>query len=339
MKYYQVFSIQVGLVLASVVYALFGSKMIALYVLGIFAALPTTDRKYLPDMGKIVSVYPELIVLYALDFARSGFKNGPVLHLLRATSGRLGPVQYIPNGDTELPPRCILLMHHRRHHHPGLTVQEFHDFAHVLKPDDKYAVITARDWGTKKDTVSLWLKTVEAKIYGSIDVRGCQGTNSCHYRLVEPFLKGIDKLVVFPDKFGSQYLGDRRMFYRDGAFAASMALGIPLVDTLSMYPSFSEDRHTFRITRTLLPPKHDRVVRDLESFNAFRKEFAADIESFRQYAQDLFFQDVNSEEAKILSCDAAVTEFGDIETQMCSRCTYTNAKDRVVCTMSTPTNK
>jgi len=176
------------------------------------------------------------------------------------------------------------------------------------------------------------LKTVEAKIYGSIDVRGCQGTDSCHYKLVEPFWNGVDKLVVFPDKFGSQYLGDRRMFYRDGAFAAAMALGIPLVDTLSMYPSFSEPRHSFRVTRTLLPPKHDRVVRDKESFNQFRKDYAADIEKFRAFAEDLFFQDVEEEESKILSCDAAVTS----ENETCSRCTYRNGPEGVFCVPAGP---
>jgi hypothetical protein len=324
MNYYQSFSIQVGLVVATLAYALTGSKVLALYAIGIFMAFPRTERKYLPDMGNITTVYPEYIALYALDFLRSGFSNVPVLHLLRATSGRLGPVR---NELREIPRRCILLMHHRRHHHPGLTVQEFHDFAQVLQPDDSYAVITARDWGTKNDWISRMLKTVEAKIYGSIDVRGCQGTDSCHYKLVEPFLSGIDKLVVFPDKFGSQYLGDRRMFYRDGAFAASMALGIPLVDTISMYPSFSEPMHTFRVTRTLLPPKHDCVVRDLESFNRFRKDHAEDIERYRAFAQDLFFQDVEAEEAKILSCDAAVVETHET----CSRCTYTNSAQGVVC--------
>lgn len=292
----------------------------------IFVALSKeVPRVYFPDMGGLFAKYPKYTLLYAISFGLSGFSNEPVKELLRVTSGRLAPAV---KSTFELPERCILLMHHRRHHHPGLAVQEFHDFAEALG-DTPYKVITARDWGTKTDSVSRLLKVVEAKIYGSIDVRGCQGTVDCGFKLVEPFLKtkGRFVLVVFPDKFGSQYLGDRRMFYREGAFAAAMALQIPVVDTISMYPSFAHQYHTFEMRRIAEPPKADPVT-DAHSFREFKEKHKQDISDFTHGMQTLFFQDVEEFESKILSCDANAY----LSETECKRCVYKNTETGAICT-------
>lgn len=318
-----------ALVAAGVTASLYGrlrwlSVWVGFFVFSVLAR--DSGHQFWPDVGHLLRKYPKYSLLYGISFVTSGFSNQPIRELLVATTGRLSPD--VRSSTFALPDRCILLMHHRRHHHPGLAVQEFHDFAGALD-GRPFKVITGRDTGRKTDLVSRLLQFLEGKLYGSIDVRGCQGSQDCGFKLLEPFLSHTGKftLVVFPDKFGSQFAGDTRMFYREGAFAASMALGVPVVDTLSMYPTFAHDYHTFLMTRIAEPPSWTGTVTTPEAFRHFKDKHAASITAYTRRMESLFLEDVKREEANIMSCDAAIQT---TQTE-CKRCTYKNTDTRTVC--------
>ena len=305
---------------------------------GYFQASLAPRWTYTPDLGQISTSYPELSVLLLLGVFVSNGNTLPVKDFMQRTSGRLAPELRYTFFD--LPERCILLMHHRRHHHPGLTVQEFHDLFYILPPDRPYKIIVARGWGGKTDLVSRGLKLFEERLYNAIDVRQCSkidgnGDPLCMYKVYESFkTPGPMIVVVFPDKFGAQYFGDRQMFYRNGAFAAAIAAGVPLVDTVSMYPTFAHQYHTARTTR-IVHPNHTwpapNVSLDPESYVDYTKVHAKQIEDLRGHMQEQFFKDIALEESKIGSCDASVRETSEGSLSMCSRCVYRNGTDGVVC--------
>jgi hypothetical protein len=291
-------------------------------------------RKYMPDLGNVIDVYPELLVLLAVGLFTDNKGNMPVKSILTLISGRVAPE--VITKTIPIPNRCILLMHHRRHHHPGLTVQEFSDMIAFLPKNVPFKVVSGRGWGGKKDLVSRVLSVVEQRLYNAVDVQGCRAQADCHFRIYKEFLDtaGPMIVIVFPDKFGSQFYGDTRMFYRDGAFAAALAAKVPLVDTLSMYPTFAHQVHTAKVTRVVQPQSwwSDSMPQTLKEFNEFRTSHKKVIEHVRIKMQTLFLQDVAEEEAKIGSCDASVRVFQSNNGPQCFRCQYANGPHGVVCT-------
>lgn len=322
-----------GVVGSSIGGSLFGGLLT-----GYFQASLAPKWAYTPELSHLSKAYPELSVLLLLGVFFANAHTKPVKDFMQRTSGRLAPELRYTFFD--LPERCILLMHHRRHHHPGLTVQEFHDLFYILPPESPYKIITGRGWGGKSDLVSKGLKIFEERLYNAIDVRQCSKVDgnadpACLYKVYESFKRpGPMIVVVFPDKFGSQYYGDRSMFYRTGAFAAAIAAGVPLVDTISMYPTFAHQYHTARTTR-IVHPNHTwpapNVSLDPDSYVEYTKLYAKQIEDLRGHMQEQFFNDVAFEESKIGSCDADASEISDASGPLCTRCVYRNGPDSVVC--------
>jgi hypothetical protein len=221
-------------------------------------------------------------------------------------------------------------MHHRRHHHPGLSVSEFHDIAHLLEPDVPFHFVTGRLWGAKKDLFHRAQAFLEKKAYNALDVAECSGTdkNECFYRLLEPLQKNDSfVLIIFPDKFGAQFHGDTRMFYRTGAFATAMAAGVPIIDTVSMYPQFNQE-HIFEVADPIMPDKwwpeplqvQESRAQNIQQFAKFREQYKDHIEYLTKEMQKLFFQRVQLLEQRVATCDIRV----QTDASTCSRCTYKN---------------
>lgn len=304
------------------------------FLSGYLASAGSTPRKYVPDLGNLVQAYPELCFLFLLGLVIRNDNKAPIRELLIATNGRLTKdVRYT---FFDIPQRCILLMHHRRHHHPGLTVQEFHDMAHILPRGIPFRIVSGRGWGGKKDVVSRTLQSIEERMYNAVDVRGCSkvdgtGDPSCQFKVYEPFkTQGPMIVIIFPDKFGAQRFGDRSMYYRTGAFSAALAAGVPLVDTLSMYPTFAHQYHSAKTTRIVYPnhtwPEANLTL-DVHTFADYAQKHTLAIQQLRDTMQTMFFQDIETEEAKIASCDAQVVS----RDNLCSRCTYVNTSNGAMC--------
>lgn len=285
---------------------------------------------YMPNFSDIFRKHLGTSLIFFLSklFNRS---HNSLWVFLRLTHFHLGPYLTIENKYT-LPRKCILLMHHRRHHHPGLSVSEFHDIAHAIDPDVPFHFVTGRLWGSKKDIFHRMQAAIEKKMYNALDVAECSGlpeqTDECFYRLLEPFQKNDAMvLIIFPDKFGAQFHGDRRMFYRSGAFAAAMASGIPIVDTVSMYPQFNQE-HIFQMADPVYPdkwwPEPLQVLEtrqaNIEQFRQFRQQHKAAIQYLTDEMQKLFHERVKQLEARIATCDASVIPIDNT----CSRCIYKN---------------
>jgi hypothetical protein len=209
---------------------------------------------------------------------------------------------------------------------------------YMLPKGIPFKIVTGRH--AKHDLVSKALRKFEERLYNAVDVRSCSKIDGnadprCAYKVYEPFkTSGPMIVVVFPDKFGAQFYGDRRMFYRSGAFAAAIAAGVPIVDTLSMYPTFAHQYHTAKTTR-IVHPNHTwpqaRLDLDAETYVEYTQTFAKEIEDLRSTMEGLFYQDITFEEAKIGSCDANVKSLSSDAGLQCSRCTYKNTVHGAVC--------
>ena len=279
-------------------------------------------HNYVPDMGQLPTRHWSLVIFFCYQFVSELFKQATSTKNVRAfftlTNFKVGSELEIPNETItkNIPKRCIILMHHRRHHHPGLTVSEFNDIVHVLS-DDKFHIVAGRGWGRSKSVVSKVLGYLETKIYNAIDVAGCARTDSesCYQKLVDPFkTEDSMRLVIFPDKYGAQYFGDRAMFYRSGAFAAAMAAGVPIVDTLSMYPTYGTERHIFKVTSIIEPASWwPKPLEETETFLEYRKKYHKEIEYLRESMQRMFIQEIDELETQIGTCNASTHETGETE--------------------------
>jgi len=293
---------------------------------------------YMPQFGSIGKTHTSVVLTYIFSWLLGDKSKQAVLSLLRLTHFHLAPkVQFF--NLQKIPDRCIILMHHRRHHHPGLSVTEFSDFATVLSPNVPFVVVTGRHWGTSKTLTNRFLKYLEESIYNAYDVAECSGKNQdeCYYRLLEIFEKrqGPLHVVIFPDKFGAQRFGDRDMFYRSGAFATAMAASVPIVDTLSMYPTFAEPRHSFEIVSNVKPTHWwpDKLEltsersENIKLYSKFRIDNALKIQYLKDSMEKLFFEAIEKRESEIASCDIHATLNGD----QCKHCVYINKSNGAVC--------
>ena len=299
---------------------------------------------YMPQFGSIGTKHTSVVLTYIFSWLLGDKSKQAVLSLLRLTHFHLAPkIQFF--NLHKVPDRCIILMHHRRHHHPGLSVTEFSDFATVLSPKVPFVVVTGRNWGTSKSFTNRFLKYVEQSIYNAYDVAECSGKNQdeCYYRLLEIFEKrqGPLHVVIFPDKFGAQRFGDREMFYRSGAFATAMAAGVPIVDTLSMYPTFAEPRHSFEIVSNVKPshwwpePLIDKLTtnrnENVKLLQKFRDENESKIAYLKESMENLFFKAIEYREAEIASCDTAAY----LDENQTKHCVYVNTNHGAICTSLT----
>ena len=285
---------------------------------------------FMPNFGQLFQKHWSTVLLYASSLLFRNDYDG-LWPLLRMTHFHLGPEVEIRQ-DMVLPQRCILLMHHRRHHHPGLSVSEFSDAAMLMPSGVPFYFVTGRNWGSQKSLGHQIQGLFEKKLYRALDVAETYGTDKDegYYRILEPFQQeGPMILIVFPDKFGAQFYGDQRMFYRAGAFAAAMAAGIPLIDTVSMYPTFL-DRHIFDPFAMYLPehwwPKPCSVYSDREvsklAFAEFRQANARQIEHLVKSTERIFLDKCTELESIVGACDAKVQD----SSEMCSRLVYRNGQ-------------
>jgi hypothetical protein len=289
---------------------------------------------FMPNFSQLFQKHWSTVSLYVSSlFFRNDYDG--LWPLLRMTHFHLAPEVEIRN-PMVLPKRCILLMHHRRHHHPGLSVSEFSDAAMLMPSGVPFHFLTGRNWGQSKSMMHQLQGFIEKKAYCALDVAETYGSDKTegYYRVLEPFQKeGPMILIVFPDKFGSQFWGDNRMFYRAGAFAAAMAAGIPIVDTVSMYPTFL-DRHIFEAFATYVPepwwPKPCAVFSDREAskqaFAEYRETYAKEIDHLVKSTESLFLEKCQELESIVAACDAKVTS----SEQRCSRLVYRNHAEATI---------
>jgi hypothetical protein len=109
-------------------------------------------------------------------------------------------------------------------------------------------------------------------------------------------------VIVYSTRSGSSFLGDRSMCMRQGMFAASMALQVPIMDviTCEATPTHKETDVNVRIYE---PPSHQQTFfKTKEDYTEWRKSNQNHIQLYNQSVQNSYMERVEALEGSKASC-------------------------------------
>jgi hypothetical protein len=186
------------------------------------------------------------------------------------------------------------------------TPLEFHTMFAFLSHFDEIHV--AIGLNTKK-IAKFGLAWLPHYIFGAIDLRSMKTSDEKYFALVDPMQNAMQHnrkcaIVVFPDIAGSTHWGDRTMIARDGLYAASASLGIPILDILHFEPTVVSPgvSHVYfkYDTPEILNPKRNFFT--YESYKAWRLQSNHAIQQWKQGWQSYVVSTVDQFETHHEGC-------------------------------------
>ena len=179
-------------------------------------------------------------------------------------------------------PYVFVAMHHRawraqRH------MEYFAQFALLRAFQNVHVVINHRASGP-------WKSALMAHLFGAINLAQIDTSDARHEAIVSLMLHGqtttkSTAVIVYPDKHGSQALGDRSMCFRDGLYSAALATGVPVVDILALEPTAARPWPSLVATLVRHRPTSLPWTQSVESYASWRDRSAKSIQAFTMEAQ------------------------------------------------------
>ena len=224
-------------------------------------------------------------------------------------------------------PYCAYITaHHRR----TATPLEYHAMFAFLGQYDVVRVAIALN---TQRLAPLGLRWLPRFVFGAIDFKSLEGPDAKYYSIYEPMRDCILKgqrcaVIVFPDIAGSTYWGDTTMTARKGVYAASLALGVPIVDIVHFEPSVT-DEATVDVSVYEAPTKQS-VFLDNDAYKTWRRDNDAGISSFRHKLSQEFMRKVAHHESNYGVCPSGDANGVSVHNQVVIDNLARNRKARAV---------
>lgn len=124
------------------------------------------------------------------------------------------------------PKKALIGMHHKNI--PESKFENYVQFINSYLFNDSIAIITDFPYDSKyklKNNIANFLFNLA---YNNVSIKGL-GSDDKYWTIVKA-LRGHDAASVFADREGQQFLGDTSNFFRDGLFAASIFMQVPILN-------------------------------------------------------------------------------------------------------------
>jgi len=162
------------------------------------------------------------------------------------------PQLRIATSVAQKPTKAFICMHHKNI--PESKFENYIQFVNSFIFNDSIPVITDFPYHSKyklRNNIANFLFRI---VFNNISIKGL-GSEEKYWTIVKA-MQGHNAVSVFPDREGQQYFGDTSNFFRDGVFAASILLQIPILN-YSIVEKTPADNFSDIFIDQFEPPKLD----------------------------------------------------------------------------------
>lgn len=200
-----------------------------------------------------------------------------------------------------LPNHLFVAVHHRM----TATPLEFHIMFSFLEQYDEIHVAIGLNTKKLRRYGLGWLPEFT---FGAIDLKKYTHSNERHYALVKPMHEAIQAgrscaVVVFSDIAGSTHFEDRSMIARPGIFAASVCMGLPILDILHFEPMVAEPLVSTVLARFEWPHTYVKgTYETIEAYDEMRHTYQDLIDAWRLHWNSYVLHTIDTFETSFGGC-------------------------------------
>ena len=157
------------------------------------------------------------------------------------------------------------------------------------------------------------LQWLPKRLFGAIDFKSMEsekGSDQKYFAVYEPMAECLRlglrcAVIVFPDIAGSTYWGDTSMSPRKGLYAASLSLGVPIVDIVHFEPSVEADESTVYVSvhrpKNIASQPRPHMM-SMDQYSTWRHDNNCSILSWRNRCADAYMSVVHAHEENYGVC-------------------------------------
>lgn len=193
-----------------------------------------------------------------------------------------------------VPEYAFITCHHRMKLEVNRSLDLYSSFLLANNFDEVHIAIGFGGFGVFRPLMTI--------MFGTIDLVRAKDP---HWALVQPIVAAraagrTCAVVVFPDRDGMQYWGDRTMCSRNGVYAAALACDVPILDIVAMEPTPVAPESLFHIRH--IDCARPRVSALGPSYKDWRDANTLAVQTFKNAVHSQYLKTVDSLESARGSC-------------------------------------